>query len=107
LTAGATVVLSACNTGRGQILAEGVVGISRAFLAAKAGLCVNGCVCVCVCEWVWVSANTDTDIDTDTEIDRQTHVYVHAHACTHTHTYILSFSAARSSYVVATVSRID
>jgi CHAT domain-containing protein len=37
LAQGATVVLSACNTGRGDIKAEGVV-----------------CVCVCVGGWVWV-----------------------------------------------------
>jgi CHAT domain-containing protein len=30
------VVLSACNTGQGQILSEGAVGISRAFIAAGA-----------------------------------------------------------------------
>jgi len=34
LAPGATVVLSACNTGRGQIKSEGVIGLSRAFLAA-------------------------------------------------------------------------
>lgn len=33
---GATVVLSACNTGRGDIKAEGVVGLSRGFLLAGA-----------------------------------------------------------------------
>ncbi len=30
------VVLSACNTGRGRITGDGVVGLSRAFLAAGA-----------------------------------------------------------------------
>jgi CHAT domain-containing protein len=29
------VVLSACNTGRGRITGDGVVGLSRAFVAAK------------------------------------------------------------------------
>jgi len=36
LRRGATVVLSACNTGRGNIKAEGVVGLSRGFLSARA-----------------------------------------------------------------------
>jgi tetratricopeptide (TPR) repeat protein len=36
LAKGSTVVLSACNTGRGQIKAEGVVGMSRGFLLAGA-----------------------------------------------------------------------
>ena len=37
---GATAVLSACNTGRGQIKAEGVVGLARGFLAAGAAATV-------------------------------------------------------------------
>jgi CHAT domain-containing protein len=37
---GATVVLSACNTGRGNILAEGVVGLARGFLLAGAAATV-------------------------------------------------------------------
>jgi CHAT domain-containing protein len=37
---GATVVLSACNTGRGEIKAEGVVGIARGFLLANASATV-------------------------------------------------------------------
>ncbi len=36
LGAGSTVVLSACNSGRGKILAEGVMGLSRGFLFAGA-----------------------------------------------------------------------
>jgi CHAT domain-containing protein len=37
---GATVVLSACNTGRGEIKAEGVVGIARDFLLVNASAAV-------------------------------------------------------------------
>ncbi len=37
---GATVVLSACNTGRGEVKAEGVVGIARGFLLADASAAV-------------------------------------------------------------------
>jgi CHAT domain-containing protein len=37
---GATVVLSACNTGRGEIKAEGVVGIARGFMLANASATV-------------------------------------------------------------------
>eukprot|EP00961_Rhodomonas_salina_P223424 3021206-Rhodomonas_salina.1 len=40
LLAGATVVLSACNTGRGRIKAEGVVGLTRGFLSANASCCI-------------------------------------------------------------------
>jgi CHAT domain-containing protein len=40
MAAGATVVLSACNTGRGEIKAEGVVGIARGFLLANASAAV-------------------------------------------------------------------
>jgi hypothetical protein len=40
LAPGATVVLSACNTGRGEIKAEGVVGIARGFLLANASAAV-------------------------------------------------------------------
>jgi len=40
LAEGATVVLSACNTGRGDILAEGVVGLARGFLLAGAAAAV-------------------------------------------------------------------
>jgi hypothetical protein len=37
---GATVVLRACNTGRGDIRAEGVVGLARGFLLANAAAAV-------------------------------------------------------------------
>jgi hypothetical protein len=40
LRVGSTMVLSMCNTGRGKILAEGVVGLSRAFLYAGAAATV-------------------------------------------------------------------
>jgi len=40
LADGATVVLSACNTGCGDILAEGVVGLARGFLLAGAAAAV-------------------------------------------------------------------
>ena len=36
-----TAVLSACNSGRGTIVSEGVVGLSRSFLAAGAGAVVS------------------------------------------------------------------
>jgi len=41
LAPGATVVLSACNTGQGVIMGEGVVGLSRGFLFAGAGAVVS------------------------------------------------------------------
>ena len=41
LAPGATVVLSACNTGRGKIMGEGVVGLSRGFFFAGAGAVVS------------------------------------------------------------------
>jgi len=40
LETGATVVLSACNTARGRITAEGVVGLARGFLLAGAAATV-------------------------------------------------------------------
>jgi hypothetical protein len=40
LAHGATVILSACNTGRGEIKAEGVVGLARGFLLANASAAV-------------------------------------------------------------------
>jgi CHAT domain-containing protein len=40
LAPGATVVLSACDTGRGEIKAEGVVGVARGFLLANASAAV-------------------------------------------------------------------
>ena len=40
LSRGATVVLSACNSGRGEIKAEGVVGLARGFLMANAAATV-------------------------------------------------------------------
>ena len=40
LARGATVALSACNTGRGEIKAEGVVGLARGFLLAGAAATV-------------------------------------------------------------------
>jgi CHAT domain-containing protein len=40
LAEGATVVLSACNTGRGVIKAEGVVGLWRGFMLAGAAAAV-------------------------------------------------------------------
>jgi len=43
---GATVVLSACNTGRGKIKAKGVAGLARGFLAAGASTTVVTLWCV-------------------------------------------------------------
>ena len=44
LASGATVVLSACNTGRGQIKAEGVMGLTRGlFIAGAASTVVSLC----------------------------------------------------------------
>ena len=40
LGTGSTVVLSACNKGRGEIKAEGVVGLARSFLLAGAAAVV-------------------------------------------------------------------
>jgi len=40
LGSGATVVLSACNTGRGEIMAEGVMGLTRGFLLSGASAIV-------------------------------------------------------------------
>ncbi len=40
LAQGATVVLSACNTARGEIMGEGVVGLARGFLFANASATV-------------------------------------------------------------------
>jgi CHAT domain-containing protein len=41
LPPGCTAVLGACNSGRGEIVSEGVVGLSRSFLAAGAGAVVS------------------------------------------------------------------
>ncbi len=46
LAPGATVVLSVCNTGRGEIKAEGVVGVVRGFLFANACAAVVSLWCV-------------------------------------------------------------
>ena len=40
LVPGSTVILSACNTGRGDVKCDGIVGLCRGFLAAKAGAVV-------------------------------------------------------------------
>ena len=46
LAPSATVILSACNSGRGTIMSEGVVGLSRSFLAAGAGAVVSSLWCI-------------------------------------------------------------
>ena len=40
LSSGATVVLSGCNTGRGEIMAEGIMGLTRGFLLSGASAIV-------------------------------------------------------------------
>ena len=41
LAPGATVMLSACNSGRGKIMGEGCIGLSRGFLFVGAGAVVS------------------------------------------------------------------
>jgi len=73
---GATVVLSACNTGRGDIKAEGVVGLARGFLMANASAAVVSlwsvsCADFCSTMFCFVL------LATATIPLRMTHTYVH------------------------------
>ena len=73
---GSTAVLGACNTGRGEIRAEGVIGLVRAFLFA--------CVAAIVVSLWSVSA-----IYTYICIYIHTHIvlYIHIYVYVYTHTY--------------------